>query len=62
MTISEYYSEDGKRYANIQKIENKYRVTLFQDFTEYKSFLDDKHTVSYWEDCCENWVNGWGKF
>jgi hypothetical protein len=60
--MSEYFSEDGKRHATIQKIHGSYRTTLFENFTEYKSIVDDQHSLSYWESCCENWVNYWGDF
>jgi hypothetical protein len=60
--ISEYYSEDGVRRAVIDYDGDKNRITLYEHDDPFRIYKDDWHHISYWQDCCENFVNYWGEF
>jgi cyclopropane fatty-acyl-phospholipid synthase-like methyltransferase len=60
--IQEYYSEDGSREALIEIRKSSYIISLREKNKNFKVMKDEKHHISYWEDCCENWVMYWGEF
>jgi hypothetical protein len=59
---SEYFSDDNKRSAVIKHEDDAYIVTLYELDDPYRIYKDNEHNISYWEDCCENFVNYWGEF
>ena len=60
--IDEYFSEDKVRRAVIDHDAGKTRITLYEHEDPFKVMHDDWHHISYWQDCCENWVNYFGEF
>ena len=60
--ISEYFSHDGERNATIELDNDSYIITLYELDAPIKKMKDFQHSLPYWQDCCENWVNYWGEF
>jgi hypothetical protein len=59
---SEFFSMDSKRTATIEIGEGGYITTLYEFGDPCKKYTDKAHSLAWWEDCCENWVNYWGDF
>lgn len=59
---SEYFSNNGVRRATIEIGENSYITTLYEHEDPVRRIADSLHSLYYWEDCCENFVNYWGTF
>ena len=58
----EYHSDNGDRYATIDFNDGVYITTLYELDDPVRRIEDRQHSLSYWEDCCENWVMYWGEF
>lgn len=58
MILSEYFSDDMKRRAEVHTHDDCYRVEFYQDEQFVRSVVIELHTQQYAEDCAENWTLG----
>lgn len=62
--LSEYFSEDEKRRAEIHfsSGDEQFEVFLYEDGKVVELKVVDNHTLQYCEDLAENWVQYVGAF
>ena len=60
--ISEYWSDDQTRHAQVRHEAKGFYVVMSIDneVQEIRDLFD--HSVRYAEDCCENFVMEWGEW
>ena len=59
---STYEMPENKRKAEIWRREKDFWVFMYDDHIKIEERSMKGHSLTYAEDCAENWVHCWGEF